>query len=547
MLTLPQQRRHLRYKPAVAGIRQGRSGARSILLALSLGIAALALAPTGASAAVSPGACVQTNAPTAPDQASDWTCWGPKAVVSGYEVRRGNDIMPLPQGVDGHITNMQVDLVDASGALVPIDRLMLHHIVFFNASRSDSACGGPGERFYGAGEERARLDLPDGYGYEYNASDVWGTAWMYMNHRAQTDEAYVQYTATIDPDPDIRPVRSYWLDVGSCQADPIYNVPGSDLPTVQKCKKAGKNAKTSAKRRAGRCRKAAKRQKRARNKIIASDPTYTVTKDVQFTQNGFIVSGGGHTHGGAELLTLTKPGCGNTEIARSEPTWGNADHPFYNVKPVLHEPGPIGMSGFSIEQGIPVKNNQVIRLNSTYDNIQPHARVMGIYVVYFVKRDGALGDPPIEECAGAPAPIPYDDGIPEGEAKTGRTEPVPFTVPLTGLDQSGTAVTIDGPPGAFRTLSTGATVTVGDRFFSEPNVIVKKGTTLNYQFNGKETHNVTLANGPMGIGSPDAKGGAVYNQTFSRTGTYRLFCGLHPVQMSERVVVKNTLRKKHKK
>jgi plastocyanin len=90
-------------------------------------------------------------------------------------------------------------------------------------------------------------------------------------------------------------------------------------------------------------------------------------------------------------------------------------------------------------------------------------------------------------------------------------------------------------------------VTVGDRFFSEPNVLVRPGATINYRFSGNELHNLTLANGPLGIGSPDARGGKVYSQTFTRAGTYRFFCGLHPVQMSERVVVENPKPKPKKR
>ena len=76
---------------------------------------------------------------------------------------------------------------------------------------------------------------------------------------------------------------------------------------------------------------------------------------------------------------------------------------------------------------------------------------------------------------------------------------------------------------------------------------VKPGTTLNYAFTGGEQHNLTLANGPLGIGSPDANGGFVYSQKFDRPGTYRFFCGLHPVQMTERVVVENPKAKKKKR
>ena len=35
----------------------------------------------------------------------------------------------------------------------------------------------------------------------------------------------------------------------------------------------------------------------------------------------------------------------------------------------------------------------------------------------------------------------------------------------------------------------------------------------------------------------------MYAQKFTRTGTYRFFCGLHPVQMSQRVVVEKRKKK----
>jgi plastocyanin len=60
---------------------------------------------------------------------------------------------------------------------------------------------------------------------------------------------------------------------------------------------------------------------------------------------------------------------------------------------------------------------------------------------------------------------------------------------------------------------------------------------LRWKFYGGELHNLTLANGPVGIGSPNLDDGRAFSHTFSEPGTYRFFCGLHPVQMSERVVV----------
>jgi hypothetical protein len=52
---------------------------------------------------------------------------GPYQVKQGYLLVRGPSQTP---GVDGFITAMSVDVVDADGSTVPIGRLMLHHIVF---------------------------------------------------------------------------------------------------------------------------------------------------------------------------------------------------------------------------------------------------------------------------------------------------------------------------------------------------------------------------------------------------------------------------------
>ena len=202
--------------------------------ALALGLAALALLPGSAAAADPVRGCTQTNAADPATEPSTWTCFTDAATVSGYEVQRGGVSAPKPP-VEGNITQMEVDVADGNGA-VPIDRLMLHHIVFFNSGRRDPMCGG-GERFYGAGEERLKLQLPPGYGYPISAGDSWNAVYMYMNHRSQTDRAWIKYSLTIDPRSGIRNVRSYWLDVGNCAFDPIYNVPGIERPQIPSCAK----------------------------------------------------------------------------------------------------------------------------------------------------------------------------------------------------------------------------------------------------------------------------------------------------------------------
>src|SRR3954471_2964202 len=67
--------------------------------------------------------------------------------VAPYQVRQQAFQLDIPKpDVDGAITAMDTDLVDADGSPVPIQRLMLHHIVFTNlgpalGSKHDQTCG----------------------------------------------------------------------------------------------------------------------------------------------------------------------------------------------------------------------------------------------------------------------------------------------------------------------------------------------------------------------------------------------------------------------
>jgi plastocyanin len=202
------------------------------------------------------------------------------------------------------------------------------------------------------------------------------------------------------------------------------------------------------------------------------------------------------------------------------------------------------MSAFQTPTGIPVTAGQKLRLNSIYDNVRPHTRVMGIFVVYIAQnRPTPPGPGTPQACGGAPSDITYGPGT----NLTGRPGPVPYKIPLTGIDPStGSAVTIKGPPGPFKGMRNGSTVLVDDTGFRRPNVRIRRGTTLNYMFGSFDLHNLTLANGPLGIGSPNLNANRIYRQKFTRAGTYRLFCGLHPTRMSQRVIVKSP-RKKHRR
>ena len=74
-------------------------------------------------------------------------------------------------------------------------------------------------------------------------------------------------------------------------------------------------------------------------------------------------------------------------------------------------------------------------------------------------------------------------------------------------------------------------------FFKRSNVSVKAGSKLTWRFGGPTLHNITLANGPRGFSSPNLNGGRTYSKKLSVPGTYQLFCGLHPVDMTATVKV----------
>ena len=457
---------------------------------------------TAASAEARPGSwCEQAGQEGTVQQ---WTCqWGP-VDVAGYEVRQDADFNVPKPPVTGSITAMDVDVTDADGTPISIKRLMLHHIVFLNlgttiGDKKDATCGqftmwderttlpGLGERFYAAGEERARFEVPKGYGYRSADKDQWGMTWMVMNHRKQADRAYIRYHVTVDTAADLTPVTPYWLDVANCRADPVYDVPGG----------GGKGS------------------------------THDETATFRMPRAGRVVASSGHVHGGAKELAVTQPACGDRTLFSSKPAWGLASDDFYTVKPILHEPGPRSMSAYLSQQGLPLAAGEELVLHSRYDNERPHTRVMGIKIL-LVAHDDTITEP----CGALPA-----DAQEVRTSLPHRTVAPVFTVPLVGLDGQGVARTITRPKG--RTTRGGGKVVVGDNFFSRQNIELTAGAKLRWEFPSKvQLHNVTVASGPRGFASKNLDRGRSYEVKLTTPGTYRIFCALHPVAMTERVVVK---------
>jgi len=446
-----------------------------------------------AALAVTTAALITATQAVATPQQLTYT-YGPVRVAP-FQVNQGIAFSDVPKPtVDGYITHMEVEVVDAQGQKISPKELMLHHIVFLNLGQGlnfdhhDWTCSiftgidgrtrlpALADRFYAAGEERNVLDLPPGYGYPVKGADNWILTWMLMNHHPHAQNAYIQYKVTYETAP-LRPAYMVWLDVRDCLGDPVFNVPGGGAP----------------------------------------GSTYSQNATWSATQPGRIVAGGGHLHGGGRAITLSEPSCGDRQLFVSKPLYGLPDNDFYHVVPALHEPGPINMSGFETATGIPLAKGEKLKITATYDDQWPHMRVMGIFGAYFSP------DPSV---AGACGPVPGDIQT-RASTAPGRPDPPHFVVPLARP-----------PLGKWRTLRTGATIRVDDAGFARQKVRLPKGAKLRWRFAGSGLHNVTLANGPRGFASPNLDQDRTFSYRFKVPGTYKLFCTLHPTSMVEVVKVR---------
>jgi plastocyanin len=286
-------------------------------------------------------------------------------------------------------------------------------------------------------------------------------------------------------------VRSFWTGVvDGCGVDPIFDVPGGGPP----------------------------------GSVHREDALWTVPI------SGRIIVAGGHIHGGALNVKLAQPRCGERDLFVSHPLYGNADHPYYNVLPNLHEPGPISSSLLSTPTGVPVRKGERLRIATEYDAERIHVRAMGIMHVYI-----APGPAPSDPCP--PMPPDIVERIQKDE---GRPAPPAWTVPLTGLDARGRAIQIERPPGPTKRYETPRDITIDVTSPSFPvrNLDVPVGTTLRWRFDDELKHDITVADGPFGFSSQPLSAKRSYRRELTTPGAYKLFCSLHPVAMTQRIDVR---------
>jgi plastocyanin len=436
--------------------------------------------------------------------------------IGPYSVNERDTAYDIPKpSVDGFVTGMEAHLVDANGARVPVQRVMLHHLVFSNVGtrvgeRRNPTCGritlfdgvsqvpGLSEPFFGTAEEDTNGRLPDGYGYPVKGDDQWVMTWMLMNHQNRPDAVYIQYTVNYVTGQSLAPAYPVALDVRDCRLDPVFDVPGGGGP----------------------------------------GSTYSQSTTWTAPYAGRIIAAVGHLHGGGKSAVLSEPDCGDRTLLRSVPTWGLPNDPFYRVRPILHEPGPINMSLVLSKAGFPVAAGERLKLTVNYDDELPHMRVMGIMGIAIAP------DPKVtDKCA----PLPNDVQV-QGADRPGRSVAPKWRVPINAVNpDDGLAEPIASLPGPTVGLGTGDTVDVADSSFQPDNIAVRPGSVLRWSVLGPTLHTVTLANGPQGFSSPNLSDGRTFEHRFTKPGTYQIFCSLHPTLMSETVRVLPPQRRRRRR
>jgi len=161
-----------------------------------------------------------------------------------FTLPANTDHMKMPQPtdlfwsipIDGWLLAYTPRLVDASGNSVP--GRVLHHVAFWNTSRSDFLCPNKEEHIFGAGSELTNwIEIP-GYGYHVQKGDKIRVETMVYN---PTPTAYNQVylevkmpyadSASANENPPVKSVYPAWMDVMSCHDSGYDLKPGKNVNT----------------------------------------------------------------------------------------------------------------------------------------------------------------------------------------------------------------------------------------------------------------------------------------------------------------------------
>jgi plastocyanin len=399
--------------------------------------------------------------------------------------------------VPGYITGWAAqDIVDSkkrNAKPLPLRRMMVHHFLVFAPGRvgqMPGSCwgqsgfiGGRGEEHPVRGVSRVRTSrsfrrryginnrLPDG------SAPTWRLTAMVMNHYKRPKSFYVRlrvWYVTGERRKQMNPTV-----VGRCAHGlngMSYDVPGG-----------GRRGSNFVER--GRWRA---------------------------PYNARIVSAISHQHGGAKYQSLRSATC-DRRLFKAPAYHGTRRHIYNRIRPILHEPGPIGNGAYGSVRGIPLAEGEELSSRAVHDNSNLHVASMGFWVLNLVRDDN------VRPCGR----IPRDIREVNKPRRYDRTPNHGLVVPQ-----------LYKPSGAFQAF-TGSPISVGDLFFRPGKVFASVGQPITWRFTGSQPHSVTVANGPRGFSSVYwGRRRGRYSYTPRVRGTYRMTCLVHPTTMGQTLEVR---------
>jgi plastocyanin len=403
----------------------------------------------------------------------------------------GHEAPAQPGYITGWKEQVLVDSKRPDAKPLPLAKMMVHHFLYFAPGRLDEAPGScwRGAGFIGGrGEEHPHghlLRQPPGsyrdtYGITNRLPDgsapTWRLTAMVMNHYKKPKSFYVRTKVwyTTEKRKPIWPVV-----IGNCAQlanGMSYDVPGGG--------------------------------KRGSNFVDSSEWVAPFS--------GRMLLASSHQHGGGKYHVLESRTC-KRRLFKAPVYYGPPNHVYNTIRPILHEPGPIGTGTYATAKGVPVVKGEVLRRVAVHDDHNLHVAAMGFWATWFVPDDS------VERCG----PMP-DDVIELNRPKRfDRTPDYDLEVPQLAR-----------PRGAMTAFS-GNPLDVGDDFFRPGKVTAKVGETVSWTFGGDRPHSVTVANGPRGFSSVYwGRTSGTYSVTPKVPGTYRLVCLVHPTTMAQTLVVR---------
>jgi plastocyanin len=443
---------------------------------------------------------VGVAAPAASAKEKVLTLYSPKIQSLPY-VHDTHQVALRANGIEapaepGYITGWKemalVDSKDPKAKPLPIAKMMVHHFLYFapgTINPAPGSCWGRSGFIGGRGEEhpmgRTATAIPAASRAKYGivnrtaagSAPDWRLTAMVMNHYKRPKSFYIRTRVYYSTEPRTPVLPIVLGDCSHLANGMAYDVPGGG--------------------------------KKGSNFVSASD--WTVPEGL----NGRILIGASHHHGGAKYQTLESRTCGR-RIYKARAYYGTRNHVYNTIRPILHEPGPVGNGTFATMQGVPITEGEVLRRVAVHDNHNLHVASMGFWSLWIVP-DGS-----VERCG----PMPTDMVDINRPRHWDRTPNHDLKVPQLAKPSAGSAV-FSGTP-----------LEIGDDFFRPGRITAKVGKPILWNFGGTRPHSVSVANGPRGFSSIYwGQTSGTYSFTPKVRGTYRLVCLVHPTTMAQTLKV----------